>query len=154
MPLKRYLGIQADIQLLVKAGYKHSYAKSIAERAKGRLPTEYNKSNIKGPKWSLSIYNNGKLNNTYFYHSLEELKRNIPELKILKLACFNSNVIIYNKIIKSKYGCLRIRKTRGKNSCKFYFQVNDIKDENQFESQTSDPSTNGQYQETGQQSIW
>lgn len=126
MPLKRYMGIQADIQLLVKAGYKHSYAKSIAQLAKGKQPIEYNKLNVKGPKWCLCQYREGKLFDTYFYHSLEELKHNIPELSTLKLASFNSNVVIYNTHIYYKYGALRIRKTRGKNSCNFYFQVNDI----------------------------
>ena len=119
MPLKHYLGVQADIQLLVKAGYRHSYAKLIAEHAKGR--------------------------------------QNVPELSILKLASFNSNVIIYNNKIKSKYGAIRVRKTRGKNSCNFYFQVNDIKNEDESKSTKSTRSNspkNGEHQNTGQQSIW
>jgi len=157
MPLKHYLCVQADIQLLVKAGYRHSYAKLIAEHAKGRQPTVYNKTNKKGAKWSMSIYKEGILYDTYFYHSLEELKRNVPELSILKLASFNSNVIIYNNKIKSKYGAIRVRKTRGKNSCNFYFQVNDIKNEDESKSTKSTRSNspkNGEHQNTGQQSIW
>jgi hypothetical protein len=120
-----YKGIQADIQLLVKDGYNYSIAKIIARRAVGKRPCIYNKKD-KMSKWCLCMYKDGQLLHTYFYYNLTELKKTIPELFYLKLKTFDANVIKYDMFIESKYGALRIRKLRGKNCLKYYYQINNI----------------------------
>jgi hypothetical protein len=119
-------GIQSDIQILVRDGVPHSLATSIARRALGKTPRIYNKKD-KMSKWIMCIYKDGKLVNTYYYYNLTELRNAIPELNIfLNLKTFDETVIKYDRFIELKYGALRIRKLRGKNSMKYYFQMNNI----------------------------
>ena len=90
-------GNHTDIQLLVKNGYKYKDSLKVINTIKRKKTRKYIKS-FQSFKWCISQYTNGKL----------------------------INIFVEDKDIFNKYGALRIRKTKGTDSLKYYYQINNI----------------------------
>jgi hypothetical protein len=118
-------GNHTDIQLLVKNGYKYKDSLKVINNIKRKKTRKYIKS-FQSFKWCISQYRDGKFINTYFYYNLEELKRIFKELYYIQNKDFNKNIFVEDKDIFNKYGSLRIRKTKGSDCLKYYYQINNI----------------------------
>lgn len=118
-------GEHTDVQLLVKNGYKYNDSLKITNNIKRKKTRKYIKS-YQSFKWCISQYRDGKFVATYFYYNLEELKRIFTELYYIQNKDFNKNILVEDEEIYNKYGALRIRKTKGNDCLKYYYQINNI----------------------------
>tara|TARA_R110000822_G_scaffold30837_1_gene89600 strand:- start:1228 stop:1599 length:372 start_codon:yes stop_codon:yes gene_type:complete len=118
-------GSHSDIQLLVKNGYNYKDSININKNLIRKKTRKYIKK-YQSFKWCISIYKFNKYVNTYYYYNLEELKSVFKELFYIQNKDFNKTILVYDDNILNKYGSMRIRKTKGKNNLKFYYQINNI----------------------------
>ena len=118
-------GEHTDVQLLVSNGYKYKDSLKIINNIKRKKTRKYIKS-YQSFKWCISQYKDGKFINTYFYYNLEELKKILKELFYIQNKDFTKNILVEDDEIYEKYGSLRIRKTKGIDSLKYYYQINNI----------------------------
>tara|TARA_R110000787_G_C13344080_1_gene438475 strand:- start:336 stop:707 length:372 start_codon:yes stop_codon:yes gene_type:complete len=118
-------GSHSDIQLLVKNGYNYKDSININKNLIRKKTRKYIKK-YQSFKWCISIYKFNKYVNTYYYYNLEELKSVFKELFYIQNKDFTKTILVYDDNILNKYGSLRIRKTKGKNNLKFYYQINNI----------------------------
>ena len=118
-------GSHSDIQLLVKNGYNYKDSININKNLIRKKTRKYIKK-YQSFKWCISIYQFNKYVNTYYYYNLEELKSVFKELSYIQNKDFNKTILVYDDNILNKYGSMRIRKTKGKNNLKFYYQINNI----------------------------
>jgi hypothetical protein len=118
-------GEHTDVQLLVSNGYKYKDSLKIINNIKRKKTRKYIKS-YQSFKWCITQYRHGKFINTYFYYNLEELKKIFTELFYIQNKDFNKNILVEDDDIYNKYGSLRIRKTKGIDSLKYYYQINNI----------------------------
>ena len=118
-------GSHSDIQLLVKNGYNYKDSININKNLIRKKTRKYIKK-YQSFKWCISIYKFNKYVNTYYYYNLEELKSVFKELFYIQNKDFNKTILVYDDNILNKYGSMRIRKTKGKNNIKFYYQINNI----------------------------
>ena len=118
-------GSHSDIQLLVKNGYNYKDSININKNLIRKKTRKYVKK-YQSFKWCISIYKFNKYVNTYYYYNLEELKSVFKELFYIQNKDFNKTILVYDDNILNKYGSMRIRKTKGKNNLKFYYQINNI----------------------------
>mgnify|MGYP003643527071 FL=1 len=118
-------GSHSDIQLLVKNGYNYKDSININKNLIRKKTRKYIKK-YQSFKWCISIYKFNKYVNTYYYYNLEELKSVFKELFYIQNKDFTKTILVYDDTILNKYGSLRIRKTKGKNNLKFYYQINNI----------------------------
>jgi len=118
-------GSHSDIQLLVKNGYNYKDSININKNLIRKKTRKYIKK-YQSFKWCISIYKFNRYVNTYYYYNLEELKSVFKELFYIQNKDFNKTILVYDDNILNKYGSMRIRKTKGKNNLKFYYQINNI----------------------------
>jgi len=118
-------GSHSDIQLLVKNGYNYKDSININKNLIRKKTRKYIKK-YQSFKWCISIYKFNKYVNTYYYYNLEELKSVFKELFYIQNKDFTKTILVYDDNILNKYGSMRIRKTKGKNNLKFYYQINNI----------------------------
>jgi len=118
-------GSHSDIQLLVKNGYNYKDSININKNLIRKKTRKYIKK-YQSFKWCISIYKFNKYINTYYYYNLEELKSVFKELFYIQNKDFTKTILVYDDNILNKYGSMRIRKTKGKNNLKFYYQINNI----------------------------
>tara|TARA_R110000822_G_scaffold12377_1_gene44817 strand:- start:201 stop:572 length:372 start_codon:yes stop_codon:yes gene_type:complete len=118
-------GIHPDIQLLVKNGYSHEKAVKFNTTIVRKKTRKYQKQFL-SYKWCVSRYNKGSFIQTDFFYNLLQLKNEFPELFYIQSKDFNKNIFVEDINILNKYGSLRIRKTKGVNNLKFFYQINKI----------------------------
>ena len=118
-------GSHSDIQLLVKNGYNYKDSININKNLIRKKTRKYIKK-YQSFKWCISIYKFNRYVNTYYYYNLEELKSVFKELFYIQNKDFTKTILVYDDNILNKYGSMRIRKTKGKNNLKFYYQINNI----------------------------
>ena len=116
-------GLQSDIKLLIKQGYHPDNARLVAKSLIRNQSNFYKKKMYKEKKWFLARYFEGKLIDSKYYMTIPSIKKDYPELHFITIKMFLDTVEYVKPQITAKYGSIKIRKIRGKNSFKNYLLI-------------------------------